>query len=86
MVLHVVRASFIGCYVYCVACTSFFKAVWILVLFHSHSFLQFYPNIAATLQTFVWRCLECVIHHEWDVREEQYPYKCGVSREQAIIK
>ena len=60
MVLHVVRASFIGCYVYCVACTSFFKAVWILVLFHSHSFLQLYPNIAASVATFClalpWMC------------------------------
>jgi len=23
------------------------------------------------LQPLWWRCFECVIHHEWDVREEQ---------------
>jgi len=26
------------------------------------------------LQPLRWRCVECVIHHERDVREEQHPY------------
>jgi len=35
------------------------------------------------LQLLRWRCVECVIHHERDVREEQHPY---VLREQAITE
>jgi len=25
------------------------------------------------LQPFSWRCVDCVIHHEQDVREDQHP-------------
>ena len=35
------------------------------------------------LQPLWWRCVECVIHHEWDVREEQQYIYWG---EQAIIE
>ena len=36
----------------------------------------------ALLQPLWWCCVDCVIHHEWDVREEQHhTYMC---REQAI--
>jgi len=28
-----------------------------------------------------WRCVECGIHHERDVREEQRPYICGASKQ-----
>jgi len=36
------------------------------------------------LQPFNWRCVECAIQHERDVREEQHPYICGVK--QAMIE
>jgi len=34
------------------------------------------------LQPLRWRCVDCVIHHEWDVREEQH--HTYMWREQAI--
>ena len=33
------------------------------------------------LQPLRWRCVECAIHHERDVREEQHPYKCGANKQ-----
>jgi len=32
------------------------------------------------LQPFRWRCVECVIHHERDVHEDQHPYSLYVAR------
>ena len=29
---------------------------------------------------FCWRCVECVIHHKWNVREEQHPHVCGANK------
>jgi len=34
------------------------------------------------LQPLRWRCVECVIHHERDVREEQHPYISGANKQQ----
>jgi len=37
------------------------------------------------LQPLRWRCVECVIHHEWDVREEQqYVYVAQTSNNRVI--
>jgi len=36
------------------------------------------------LQPLRWRCVDCVIHHEWDVREEQH--HTYMRREQTIIE
>jgi len=36
------------------------------------------------LQPLRWCCVDCVIHHEWDVREEQH--HTHMWREQAIIE
>jgi len=33
-------------------------------------------DILLLLQPLRWRCVECAIHHERDVREEQHPYIC----------
>jgi len=33
------------------------------------------------LQLLRWRCVECVIHHERDVCEEQHPYICGTNKQ-----
>jgi len=33
------------------------------------------------LQPLHWRCVECAIHHERDVRKEQYPYICGANKQ-----
>jgi len=32
------------------------------------------------LQPLRWRCAECAVHHEWNVREEQHPYTVYVAR------
>jgi len=34
------------------------------------------------LQPLRWCCLDWVIHHEQDVREEQHPYICGANKQQ----
>ena len=34
------------------------------------------------LQPLRWRCAECAIHHERDVREEQHPYIRGANKQQ----
>jgi len=34
------------------------------------------------LQPLRWRCAECVIHHEGNVREEQHPLGARASRSQ----
>jgi len=43
------------------------------------------PNFIATLfallQPLRWRCVECVVHHERDVREEQHRYICGANKQ-----
>jgi len=36
------------------------------------------------LELLSWLCVECVIHHEWVVHEEQHPY-IYMRREQAIM-
>jgi len=28
-----------------------------------------------------WICIECVIHHKQNVREEQHPDKCGANKQ-----
>jgi len=33
------------------------------------------------LQPLGWCCVDCVIHHERDVREEQRPYICGANKQ-----
>jgi len=33
------------------------------------------------LQPLGWHCVECAIHHERDVREEQHPYVCGANKQ-----
>jgi len=33
------------------------------------------------LQPLGWRCVECVIHHGRDVREEQHPYIGGANKQ-----
>jgi len=39
------------------------------------------PMLNMLLQPLCWRCVECVIHHERDVREEQHPYICGANKQ-----
>jgi len=36
--------------------------------------------LAMVLQPFRWRCVECAVHHERDVREEQHPYTVYMAR------
>jgi len=36
------------------------------------------------LQPLRWHCVECVIHHERDVREEQHPYVARTSNNRVI--
>ena len=43
--------------------------------------LDFLGAGIAVLQPPRWRCVECVIHHERDVREEQHPYKRGAKEQ-----
>ena len=52
-------------------------------MYGQKSILQFSAlRIAmAVLQTFRWRCAECAIHHEWNVREEQHPYISGANKQ-----
>jgi len=39
------------------------------------------------LQSLRWRCVECAIQHEWDVREEQHPlYVARTSNNRVIMK
>ena len=38
---------------------------------------KFVIYVYVLLQPLRWRCVDCVIHHEWDVREEQ-KYTCVV--------
>ena len=33
------------------------------------------------LQPLRWRCVECAVHHERDVREEQHPYMSGANKQ-----
>jgi len=33
------------------------------------------------LQPLLWRCVECVIHHERDMPEEQHQYVCGRNKQ-----
>ena len=33
------------------------------------------------LQPLQWCCVDCVIHHEWDVHEEQHHYICSASKQ-----
>jgi len=33
------------------------------------------------LQPLRWRCVDCVIHHERDVREEQHDYICSARKQ-----
>jgi len=55
-----------------------------------YSNLQHFSNATAysyelvVLQTLWWCCVDCVIHHERDVREEQH--HTYIWREQAIIE
>jgi len=37
------------------------------------------------LQPLRWRCVECVIHHDRDMREEQHPYICGANKHLVIM-
>jgi len=39
------------------------------------------PISMVLLQPLRWRCVECVIHHERDVREEQHPYISGTNKQ-----
>ena len=76
----VVSASLIGGYVY----LSFFvKAVYILLV--SFTFSHFHkssPILLQVLQPFGWRYVECAIHQERDVHEEQHPYMCDTNKQQ----
>jgi len=55
----------------------------IMIIFHLYVFSMGQTLAVVLLQLLRWRCVECVIHHERDVREEQHPY---VLREQAITE
>jgi len=33
------------------------------------------------LQPLRWHWVECAIHHEWDVREEQHQCICGMNKQ-----
>jgi len=62
----------------------FVKAVCILLVsFTLSHFHKSTPTLLQVFQPFGWRCVECAIHHEQDVREEQHPH---MWREQAIIE
>ena len=37
--------------------------------------------LLAMLQPLRWRCVECAVHHERDVREEQHPYISGTNKQ-----
>ena len=41
----------------------------------------FFTCTLEMLQPLGWRCVECAIHHERDVREEQHPYICGMNKQ-----
>jgi len=48
---------------------------WKWTASHDQAFLEI-KNALVLLQPLHWRCVECVIHHEWHVREEQHRI-CG---------
>jgi len=52
-----------------------------LVLYLGHVFLSQLHFGVVLLQPLDWRCVECAIHHERDVREEQHPYICGANKQ-----
>ena len=59
---------------------SFAKAVCILLV--SFTISHFHKSSQTLLHVFQplgWRCVECAIHHEQDVQEEQHPYICGAN-------
>jgi len=37
-------------------------------------------DLEVLLQPLRWRCVECVIYHKWDVREEQH-HICGANKQ-----
>jgi len=37
-------------------------------------------SLLVLLQPLRWRCAECAVHHEWNVREEQHPHICGANK------
>ena len=45
----------------------------------STNIVLFYANLMQLLQPLRWCCVECVIHHERDVREEQHI--CGANKQ-----
>ena len=39
-----------------------------------------YCYMLLLLQPLRWRCVECAIHHERDMHEEQHPYVCSANK------
>jgi len=48
---------------------------------HSDSSPLHFKQCVLLMQPRSWRCVECVFHHERDVREEQHPYVCGANKQ-----
>jgi len=46
------------------------------------SFVRYWRRMLILLQPLLWRCAECAIHHERDVREEQHPHVCSTNKQQ----
>jgi len=60
----------------------FVKAVCIAYLSLSLShFNKSTPTLQQVLQPLGWRCVECAIHQDWDVREEKHPYLRGTNKQ-----
>ena len=49
-------------------------------MLHKKLRLDFLAQSRALLQPLRWCCVDCVIHHERDVREEQ-KYVCGANKQ-----
>jgi len=47
----------------------------------SYTFPKLMGYAKVLLQSLRWRCVECAIHHDRDVHEEQHPYICGANKQ-----
>jgi len=44
-------------------------------------FIRVREHVSLLLQPLRWRCIDIVIHHDRDVREEQHHYICSASKQ-----
>jgi len=47
--------------------------------------IGFQLSVLLVLQLLLWRCVECVIHHKWDVRKEQHHIQVARTSSNRVI-